>query len=148
MKTRIHTLGLTLIALSVAAAGQSGSSKLPCDYSGKLLRKDNGDIVRLGSDEMKSRATHKTEVSDFMKRTDIKGTTFVEVLIGPSGGVVCVKTLSGHPILQQEIERALRAWTFKPENVNGEAVAYLGFMEFYLCNISCGDQGMSMSIVK
>jgi len=96
---------------------------------------------------MKRRATHKVDVSDFMKQADIKGTTIVDVLVGPSGDVVCVKTLLGHPILKLEVEKALRAWTFKPESMNGE-VGYVGHMEFYLCNISCGDQGGSMSIVK
>ena len=147
MKNRTNLVGLLLMVWSLIAAGQSGA-KLPCDYSGRVLQKPTGGIVRFDSQEMKDRATRKVEISDFLKRTDIKGTAIVEVLVGLSGEVVCAKSLLGHPILKSEVENAVRRWTFKPEKVNGEAVAYVGRMQFYLCNISCGDQGISMSIVK
>ena len=148
MKTPIHVFGLLLLASTVLATGQSGSGRLPCDYSGKLLQKDNGDIVRFDSDDMKSRATHKVDISDFMKRTDIKGTAIIDVVVGPSGEVVCAKTRLGQPLLRSEVEKAIRAWTFKSEKVDSEPIAYVGRMEFYLCNISCGEQSFSMSIVK
>jgi len=136
-----------LLAVAASAVGQS-SVKLPCDYSGRLLRKDNGEIVRFESEDMKGRATRKAEIGGFAKQADIKGTVIIDLLVGPSGEVVCEKTSLGHPIIGTEVEKAVRAWTFKPEKVNGDAVAYLGRMEFHLCNISCGEQGISMSIVK
>ena len=147
MKNQIGIAVFLLMAWTLAAAGQS-SAKLPCDYSGKLLRRTSGGIVRFDSDEMKDRAIHKVEISDFLKRTDIKGTALVELLIGPSGEVVCTKTVFTHPIRSSELENAVGAWTFRPEKVNGEDVPYVARMEFYLCNISCGDQGISVSIVK
>lgn len=147
MKNRINLAELLFVACTLTAAGQSGL-KLPCDYSGNMLRKPTGDIIRFNSEEMKARATRKVDISDFMKRVDLKGTAIIDVLVGPSGDVVCAKTLLGHPIFSGEVEKAVHAWTFKPEKVNGEAVAYVGRMQFYLCNISCGDQGISMSIVK
>ena len=68
-----------------------------------------------------------------LKPTDFKGTAVVDLVIGTSGQVVGVK--------------AVRAWTFRPEKVNDQAVAYLG-IEFDLCNISCNQQGVSLSIVR
>jgi hypothetical protein len=101
-----------LIAFAASAVGQMGSVQLPCDYSGKLLRNDKGEIVRFTSDEMKGRATHKADVGGLMQRTDIKGTIIVDVLVDPSGKVLCEKTLNGHPIIRDEVEKALRVWTF------------------------------------
>jgi len=61
---------------------------------------------------------------------------------------MCVKTLTGHPILQAEVEKALRSWTFEPAKAGDQPVAYLGRLEFTLCNISCGKEGIRMSILK
>lgn len=97
---------------------------------------------------MKQRATRKADVGKILKQTDIKGTVIIDVLVGPSGKVFCVKTLYGHPIIRADVEKALHAWTFKPAKMNGEPVAYLGRLEFLLCNISCGDQGTSMTLLK
>jgi hypothetical protein len=137
-----------LIAFAASAVGQTGSVQLPCDYSGKLLRNDKGEIVRFTSDEMKGRATHKADVGGLMQRTDIKATIIVDVLVDPSGKVLCEKTLNGHPIIRDEVEKALRVWTFKPSKKNGEPVAYVGRLEFFLCNINCGEQGFSMTLLK
>jgi TonB family protein len=147
MKNSKAIVMVLLLVVAASAAGQS-SVKLPGDYSGKLLRKYNGEIVRFESDDMKGRATRKTDISGFVKQADIKGTVIIDVLVGPGGQVVCEKTLVGHPMLNTAVEKAVRAWTFKPAKANGDAVAYLGRMEFHLCDIGCGEEGMSMSIVK
>jgi hypothetical protein len=97
---------------------------------------------------MKERAIHKVDVSGFMGRTDIRGSATIDVLVAPTGKVFCEKTLDGAPIIRDEVEKALRAWTFKPSKMNGEPVAYVGRMEFFLCNISCGEQGFSMTLLK
>jgi hypothetical protein len=148
MKISRRLNSLLLLASATLAVGQVSSVQPPCDYPGKLLRNDKAEIVRFASDEMKKRATHKTDVSGFMKRTDIKGTVIVDVLIDPAGKVFCEKSLIGHPIIRDEVEKALRAWTFKPAEMNGEPVAYLGEMEFFLCNISCGERGLSSTLLK
>jgi hypothetical protein len=140
-----------LCALSVLASvsfGQAVAPKPPCDFSGELLRDAKGKVVLFASDEMKRRVIQKVDVSDFMKRVDINGTAVVDILVGPSGEVVCVKSLTGHPILRVEVEKALRQWTFKPAEVAGKGTAYLGRLEFMLCNISCGKEGPSMTILK
>jgi Gram-negative bacterial TonB protein C-terminal len=137
-----------LFSLASVAVGQTPSPKIPCDFSGELLRTRQGRIVRYTSDEMKQRATHKVDVNGFIKQADIKGTAIVDILVGTSGEVVCAKSLIGHPIIRGPVETALRSWQFKPAELEGKPVAYLGRLEFTLCNISCGKEGPSMTLLK
>lgn len=97
---------------------------------------------------MKQRATHKVDVGDFLNQVEIKGTVIVDVLVGTSGEVVCVKSLNVHPIIRVEVEKALKSWKFKAAEVNGKRIAYLGRLEFTLCNLNCGDKGSSMTLLK
>jgi hypothetical protein len=136
---------LILVCLSF---GQSTKPKLPCDFSGELLRDAKGKVVMFSSDEMKRRAVHKVDVSDFMKQADIKGTAIVDALVGPHGQVVCIRGVIGHPIILTEIERALSSWTFESAKAGDHSVAYVGRLEFTLCDISCGDRGINMSLLK
>jgi len=97
---------------------------------------------------MKKRAMRRVDIGPLLKQADIKGTAIVNIIVNPSGTVACVKSLPGHPMIRLEIEKALKNWTFTPANVEGEPVAYLGEMEFSLCNISCGEKGPSMTLLK
>ena len=72
----------------------------------------------------------------------------IDVLVGASGEPVCLRTLAKHPIIRAGVENALRSWTFKRAEVDGRPVAYLGRLEFTLCNIGCGDQEPSMTLLK
>jgi hypothetical protein len=145
-RVTLHTCGSLLLAgLSFA---QAASPKPSCAFSGELLRDAKGNAVRFSSDAMKRRATHKVDVSDAVKQFDMKGTVVVDVIVGPSGEVVCTKTLTGHPIIQVEVEKALHSWTFEQAKVGDRFVAYRGLLEFTLCNISCGKEGINMSLLK
>lgn len=139
---------IVLMSLSVVAVAQSKVRPLPCSFSGELLHHDQGQPVWFTSDQMKTRATYKEDISSLLRQADVKGTAIVDVLVNSAGGVACVKSLAGHPIVRSGVERALKKWTFKTASQNGHAVAYLGEMEFSLCNISCGDAGPSMTILK
>lgn len=141
-------VSLWLLSLSLVAVGQAPSPQLPCKFSGELRRTPDGKVAWFTSEEMKSRATHKADVSDFMRRADIKATALVEVLVGTAGDVVCLKSLAGNPWIRAEVESAVKRWKFKVVEVESKPVAYLGRLEFRLCNISCGDQGFSMTILK
>ena len=138
---------VALLMFCGLAAGQT-NIKLPCEYGGELLRQSQHKIKLFTSDEMKARATHKQDIFGMIKQADIKGTAIVDVLVGPDGQVVCTKSLTGHPMVRASVEDALRRWKFSPAEVDGKRVAYLGRMEFTLCNISCGESGPSMTIVK
>jgi hypothetical protein len=140
-------LCVTLLALCGVAFGQT-DIKTPCEYRGELLHDSQGSIMLFTSDSMKAKATHKQDISGAIKQWDIKGTAIVDVLAAPDGSVVCTKSLTGHPMIRKSVEDALRRWKFSPATMDGTKVAYVGRMEFALCNISCGDAGPSTAILK
>lgn len=138
---------IALLLLCELALGQT-TVNAPCEYSGALLRQSKGEIRLFTSDEMKARATYKQDILGTIKQADIKDTAIVNVLVAPDGHVVCTKSLIGLPMVRTSVENALRKWKFSPAEMDGKRVAYVGRMEFALCNISCGESGPSMTIVK
>jgi hypothetical protein len=143
-----HVILLVTTTACQLGFAQKTTPKLPCDYSGTLLRTETGEIVQYTSDEMKSRATRKVDISGAIKQADIRGVALIGVLIGPDGGVVCAKSLYGHPILRKPVEDAVAAWKFKPAVQDGKPVSYFGRLQFLLCNLGCGEVGPSMTILK
>jgi len=146
MKKRVQLGVLLLAQLSL---GQTAQPKLPCAYSGAILRADNGKIITFTSPEMKSRATRKVDVSvTLMGKVDFKATFVFEVLVGATGNIICLKRVSGFPAADAEVEKSLRQWKFKPAEMNGRPVASTGTMQFYLCNIECGQGGRSITLLN
>lgn len=146
MKKRVQLGVLLLAQLSL---GQTAQPKLPCAYSGAILRDDNGKIITFTSPEMKSRATRKVDVSvTLMGKVDFKATFLFEILVGPTGNIICLKRVSGLPVADAEVEKSLRQWKFKPAEMNGRPVASMGTMQFYLCNIDCGQGGRSITLLN
>jgi len=121
---------------------------MPCAFNGKLLRDSKGRIFRYESAEMKRRATARVDLKGLIKQLDISTVVLVDVLVGVSGEVVCTKSLAGLPIARKPTEDALRSWRFKTATADAEPVAYLGRLEFTLCNTSCSDEGPSMTLLK
>ena len=149
MSARLSIVSLLLLSLNLVAHGQTSSPRLPCKFSGELQRTPRGKIVEYSSQEMKDRATHKVDLSGFMRQLDINaGTVVVDVLVGTSGEVVCLKTRTKAPVIRVAVEIALRSWTFKRAEVGSRPVAYIGRLEFTLCNINCGEREASMSLLK
>jgi hypothetical protein len=124
-----------LLLIASFAQGQASSPKLPCDFSGDLLHTGQGQVVLFTSDEMKKRATRKVDFdAPYLEMAHFQGTIIVDVLVGGTGEVVCIKNLSGLGLIRKPVEAALRSWKFKPEKQNGKPVAYLGQLDFMLCN--------------
>jgi hypothetical protein len=137
-----------LLLLASFAQGQV-SPKLPCDFSGNLLTTREGNAVRFNSDEMKERATHKVDLdSPLLKQLDFRSVMVVEVLVGKSGEVVCTKTISGSSLARKPVEAALQEWKFKPEKLDGKPAAYLGQLNFLLCNLDCGKEAFGVTLLK
>jgi hypothetical protein len=97
---------------------------------------------------MNSRAVQKVDVGGLVKSAEVNGTIVTDLLVSASGSVVCVKSRKAHPLLQVEVEKALRQWTFRAAQRSGKSFAYLGTLQFRLCNINCGPQGTSMTITR
>lgn len=97
---------------------------------------------------MKQRATSKEDLSAFMKQLDFRSTMVLNVLVSDSGEVACVKTISGIPMARKPTEEAVRHWKFRVATTAGKPVAYMGWLEFTLCNINCGSEGYSVTLLK
>lgn len=141
----IAAVAATLLVGSVALA-QGGT--LPCKFPGPLLKTKTGELLRHTSNEMKIRAQHKTDLSGLIRDADLKGTAKADLLIGTSGEVVCLTVTSTNPLIKGSVARALSSWVFKPEREKGSPVAYLGRLEFFLCNIDCGGDTTGMTLLK
>jgi len=89
---------------------------------------------------MKHRATKKVDVGRLLKNADVKATVIASVIIGKNGEVACLKIVNPqHPLIVSEVDKALRQWRFQPMEQNGKPVGYVGWLQFQICNISCGD---------
>lgn len=141
---------LTVVCLCATpvALGQANTPKLPCEYRGPLLQTSRNEAIHLNTDAMKKRATHKEDLPGLVRQIDGRSLVIVDVLVGPDGDVVCAKALSGSQIFAEPTRRALALWKFKPEQQNGAHVAYLGRMEFFLCNTECGDAPFGVTLMK
>jgi hypothetical protein len=139
---------VALMSFSTLVLGQSKPRPLPCDLSEKLLRDHDGKLLWFTSDQMKKRATHRVDIGPVLKQADIKDTAIVDIIVNPSGTVACVKSLIGLPMVRLEVEKALRGWMFTSASMEGKPVAYVGEIEFSLCNLSCGEEGPSMTLLK
>jgi hypothetical protein len=138
-----------LLLIASFAQGQASSIKLPCDFSGDLLRTGQGQVVIFTSDEMKARAIHKVDLDEgILRQADFRSTVIVEVLVGASGKVVCAKSLAGILMARRPVEKALQSWTFKPRKQEGKPVAYLGQLDFMLCNADCGEEPFGVTLLK
>ena len=62
------------------------------------------------------RVTSKVAPSypELAKRMNLRGIVRMEVVVAPSGQVIEVKTLGGHPVLIPAAQDALRKWRFEP----------------------------------
>ena len=138
----------SLTVQAAEALAEDALARLSCGYTGELLRTDAGGLVEFSSNEMKSRAIRKVDLTGPVTNLDVRDTAIAEMVVGPSGVVACMRVVSMHPMLQAEVEKALKSWTFKRAEVKGRPVAYLGHLEFRLCNILCGKEGMSMTLLK
>jgi hypothetical protein len=135
-------------SLITASGALSQTAPLPCKFYGPLLRTETGALRTYTSSEMKTRAKRKVELSGLIRNADIRGTAKVDLLIGTSGEAVCLKVAPTHPLIKASVERALSSWQFSPALQKAKPVAYLGRLEFFLCNIDCGGDTSGMTLLK
>lgn len=140
---------LVLLMAFMAARAQSASVRLPCAFDGALLLDDHGAIVRFDSDGMKKRATHKEDLPGLFKMIDGRAVVYIDVLVGPRGEVICSKAITdANGIFGNAVEKAMAGWTFEPAKRRGKPIAYLGRMQFTLCNSGCRDGEWGMTLLR
>ena len=80
--------------------------------------------VRVSEGVQQSRLIKKVEpiYPDLAKRARVSGIVILEVTVDEEGNVADVKVLRGHPLLDDEVVRAVRQWKYSPTLLNGEPV--------------------------
>jgi Gram-negative bacterial TonB protein C-terminal len=140
-----------LLSVFLILSGTSFSTKerphLPCEYSGVVSRRYLNTAFAMSSDATKARATQKVDLSGPAKQREIRGDVGVDVLVGPDGTVICTSGYMGHPMVVKDVEEAVRQWKFKPLTENNKPVAFVGSLNFALCNIGCTEAGRSMTLL-
>jgi hypothetical protein len=145
---KLQYIVAVLLVLSGVSSGTKERPHLPCKYSGTVSRKYPNTAFSMSSDAMKKRAIKRVDLSRFAKQLDIRGIVAVDVLVDTDGSVVCVHGFYGPPVLLKDVEEAVRQWKFKPLKENNAPVAYVGRLDFELCNLGCGGTGPSMTLLK
>jgi protein TonB len=63
------------------------------------------------------------------RRARIEGTVKLQAVIGKDGSVDQVEVLSGHPVLAQAAQEAVKQWKYKPTLLNGEPMEVITTIE-------------------
>jgi len=56
----------------------------------------------------------------------ISGTVVLAISVNPQGNVVCVQTVSGHPLIIGVAIDSVRQWRFEPDTPRGNAKTFCG----------------------
>ena len=62
------------------------------------------------------------EYPELAKRARVQGSVILQVSVDEEGNVFDVRVLSGHPLLNEAAEKAVRQWKYSPTLLNGEPV--------------------------
>ena len=60
--------------------------------------------------------------------------------VGANGDVEYLKVINPkHPMVVNEVYKALRQWKFQTMKQNGKPVGYVGWLQFEFCRIGCAE---------
>ena len=89
--------------------------------------------VHLSAGQMKARLRHKVPIQPpaFGKNVRVKGVVALVVGIDPHGGVLCIRLVSGHPLLVAPALESVKQWKLKAgvQPTCGKLVLALSTME-------------------
>jgi TonB-like protein len=98
---------------------------------------------------MKRRATEKVDVGGILKNADINATVIASVIVGTSGHIECLKIINPkHPLVVDEVDKALRHWKFEPMEQEGKLIAYVGWLQVQFCRIGCPAGKSSVTLLE
>jgi TonB family protein len=111
----------------------SAAPKGLCASEEPLLADKDGKPIWLNTDALLKSATHCTapRMPALARQARIDGYVFVDILVNTKGQVVCVRFISGHPMLASSAIDAAKNWTFRPMKQDGKAVSFYGHLSFH-----------------
>jgi outer membrane biosynthesis protein TonB len=95
-----------------------------------LLKSANGRLIKFSSDEMKKLAIEKVKPK-YPSSCRCLGKVTAECVVDLNGKVICVRVVSGHPLLRGAIVEAARLWRFATFKKDGKPVAVYGQLDFH-----------------
>jgi TonB family protein len=139
---RLLRLSCLVLALTTPIAGIPQSSEPDsasfCKPDGPALTDEAGREIWLSTDELLKGATHcePPQMPALWRQSRIEGYVAVDILVDEKGKVVCVRLVSGHPMLAGSAIDAAKAWVFRPRRKDGKALSFYGRLRFHF---STGD---------
>jgi len=74
----------------------------------------------------------------------INGTVVVAISVDPQGNVICVQTLSGHPLIVGVAIDSIRQWKFEPYTPKGAKKSFCGHVALHF---QANESGVKYKIV-
>jgi hypothetical protein len=99
----------------------------PCGEHAEILKDHQGKDVWLTSGVLEKLVIRRVDPK-LPSSLSVHATVPVDIILGPSGTVLCARALEGHPILRAAATEAALGWIFKPYRVNGKAVEVFGHL--------------------
>jgi hypothetical protein len=103
----------------------------PCGEHPEALKDAEGKEVWLTSGALNKRVIRRVE-PHLPSSLRADGNVALDIILGPTGAVLCARALEGHPILRQAATEAVLGWTFKPYRVKGRTVEVFGHLNMYI----------------
>lgn len=84
-------------------------------------------VLRAGSDFVQPHLLHQVqpEYPQLARERHIRGTVIIEIRIGTSGRVTAARIVTGHPLLVNAAQNAVRQWIYQPVLLNGVPVEFV-----------------------
>lgn len=89
---------------------------------------DSSGAVRMPSEQLYAKARERPlpPYPPIAKLARVESEVIVEILVSQAGEVICVRSLSGHPLLKEAAVAAVLKWRFEPIEVSGSPVKAVG----------------------
>jgi hypothetical protein len=129
MKTRIALLCAALLYAGPAFS-QLGVN---CGERPGILRNRSG-IIWFTSEQLEKMATKRVEPVMPSAPADFHYDGYVKfrILVDKKGEIGCIWAKNGHPMFIVAVNEALQYWEFKPMQVNGKPVEFVGVIQFHV----------------
>jgi TonB family protein len=129
------TLSLPNAAQTKGAVSELSSADLKgsCVSEEPLLADKDGKPIWLSTDALLKSTTHCTapRMPAFARQARIEGDVLLDILVSTKGEVVCVRLISGHPMLASSAINAAKDWTFQPMKQDAKAVSFYGHLSLH-----------------
>jgi TonB family protein len=119
--TQIDAVSMSTVEIVVAEPPDETTPGEPVCNSAEA-KFEIADAMRISSEKLREKAKSllRPAYPPMARARHIEGQVIVEVLVAKAGEVICVRTLSGDPLLRETVLKAAKRWNFEPFQTNAE----------------------------